>query len=131
MGKILRRTFAGVAAPIPLGLARNDSRSVFSDSWQTPVRKRLTLRQSLSHTAGPPEYEGNRDLLGAFMPPWGCRRCSSVWQSLEISDGTPVRYEPGTELHFSSFDGNLVGAALFLHRMEEPGLVPRTRGANP
>lgn len=94
------------------GISLEDSLSAFSDSWPNPAWNRLTLRQLLSHTAGFPEYEGNRDLFGAFLTLCGCRHYSSVRESLEIFDGTSLRYEPGTDFRYSSFDVNLVGAAL-------------------
>ena len=106
-------TATAVARLVDLGvISLGDSLSRFSDSWPNPAWNRLTLRQLLSHTAGLPEYEGNRDLFGAFLTLCGCRHYASVWESLKIFDGAALQYEPGTGFQYSSFDVNLVGAAL-------------------
>jgi len=86
--------------------------SVYSDSYPNPDWSGLTLRQLSSHTAGFPGYEGNRDLFGARMTVCGCRTYSTVWESLEIFDGTDLLYEPGADFKYSSFDVILVGAVL-------------------
>ncbi len=93
-------------------LALDDSLGAVSRAWPNPRWGRLTLRQLASHTAGLPGYEENRDLAGAFVTLWGRRSYSSVRESLEVFDGSRLLYEPGTEFHYSSFDVNLLGAAL-------------------
>lgn len=105
----------------------DDPLSTYWDSYPNPAWGSLTLRQLSSHTAGFPEYEGNRDLFGAFMTLCGCRHYSSVWESLEIFDDTNLLYEPGSDFLYSSFDVTLVGAVL--SRVEgEPylGILDRT-----
>lgn len=86
--------------------------STYSDTYPNPEWGSLTLRQLASHTAGFPEYEGNRDLFGGFVTLCGCRHYPTVWESLNIFDGTGRVYAPGTEFLYSSFDVNLLGAVL-------------------
>jgi CubicO group peptidase (beta-lactamase class C family) len=86
--------------------------STYAPSWPNPAWNDLTIRQLASHTAGFPEYEGNRDLFGLFMTLCGCKHYSSVRESLEIFDDTGLRYEPGTDFFYSSFDVTLLGAVL-------------------
>ena len=106
-------TATALARLVDMGRVRlDDSLSAYSDSFPNPAWGKLTLRQLSSHTAGFPEYKGNRDLFGAFMTLCGCRHYSSVWESLEIFDDTKLLYEPGSDFLYSSFDVILVGAVL-------------------
>lgn len=106
-------TATALARLLDMGrLGLDDPLSTYWDSYPNPAWGGLTLRQLSSHTAGFPEYEGNRDLFGAFMTICGCRHYSSVWESLEIFDDTKLLYEPGSDFLYSSFDVNLVGAVL-------------------
>ncbi|MDT8342472.1 MAG: serine hydrolase domain-containing protein [Longimicrobiales bacterium] len=84
----------------------------FRGDWPNARWGKLTPRQLGSHTAGLPGYEDNRDAGGLFMTVCGCRRYDTVWESLRLFDGARLRYEPGTDFHYSSFDVNLLGALL-------------------
>lgn len=86
--------------------------SEYSDDWPNPAWFDLTPRQLASHTAGMPEYENNSDRLGSLITLFGRRHYSSVRESLEIFDGASLLYEPGTDFAYSSFDVNLLGAAM-------------------
>lgn len=88
------------------------SLSEYSDHWPNPAWNDLTPRQLLSHTAGMPEYEDNGDHVGRLMTLWGRRHYTSVEESLAIFDGADLLYEPGTDFAYSSFDVNLLGAAM-------------------
>lgn len=91
----------------------------------------LTPRQLASHTAGLVGYEENRDLIGAI----GSMRLQDshddVKEGLEYFDGTDLRFEPGTDFHYSSFDTTLLavvlqeaGGAPFQELMHEQVLEP-------
>ena len=86
--------------------------SSYSTAWPNRSWHTLTARQLASHMAGLPGYENNRDRLGQFMTLCGCRHYSSVEESLAIFDGADLLYEPGTDFAYSSFDVNLLGAAI-------------------
>jgi CubicO group peptidase (beta-lactamase class C family) len=91
----------------------------------------LTPRQLASHTAGLPGYEENTDLPGLYQTVVMHRRYDDVVDALDIFDGTSLLYEPGTAFHYSSFDVNLLSAALqgasqrpFLDILQERVLGP-------
>jgi CubicO group peptidase (beta-lactamase class C family) len=86
--------------------------SEYSDDWPNPAWHELTLRQLASHTAGLPEYSNNGDWLGRMQTLQGRQHYSSVRESLAIFDGADLLYEPGSEFAYSSFDVNLLGAAI-------------------
>lgn len=86
--------------------------SEYSSDWPNPAWQDLTPRQLGSHTAGMPEYEDNGDRMGQLATLFGWHHYSSVRESLEIFDGADLIYEPGTNFAYSSFDVNLLGAAM-------------------
>ena len=86
--------------------------SDYSTEWPNSAWNDLTPRQLGSHTAGLPGYENNGDRLGGLITLWGRRHYSSVGESLAIFDGSDLLYEPGTDFAYSSFDVNLLGAAI-------------------
>lgn len=86
--------------------------SDYADEWPNPAWHDLTPRQLASHTAGLPGYENNGDLMGSLMTLSGRRHYASVHESLAIFDGADLRYEPATDFAYSSFDVNLLGAAI-------------------
>ena len=86
--------------------------SNYSESWPNPQWHPLTPRQLASHTAGFPEYNNNGDRFGKLITLRGTRHYSSVQDSLEIFDDSPLLFEPGTDFAYSSFDVNLLGAVI-------------------
>lgn len=86
--------------------------SEYSNDWPNAAWHALTPRQLASHTAGLPEYENNGDRLGSIHTLLGYRHYSSVRESLEVFDGANLIYEPGTDFAYTSFDVNLLGAAI-------------------
>lgn len=99
--------------------------------WPNAAWNALTPRQLTSHTAGFAEYENNTDRAGQYVTLCGCRHYESVRESLGIFDDANMLYAPGTQFAYSSFDVNLMGAALaevnstsFLQAIEEHVLTP-------
>lgn len=86
--------------------------SDYSNEWPNKAWNDLTPRQLASHTAGIPGYENNGDRFGQVITLSGCRHYESVAESLAIFDGSDLIYEPGTAFAYSSFDVNLLGAAM-------------------
>lgn len=77
-----------------------------------PAWNAFTPRQLGSHMTGLPEYARNTDLRGAFVTLCGCRHFGSVAESFRIFDEADLLFEPGEDFHYTSFDVNLLGAAL-------------------
>lgn len=77
-----------------------------------PQWRSLTLRQLASHMAGLPEYETNRDLLGIYHSMALRRHHSDVRQGLDLFDGSPQRFTPGSDFEYSSFGSLLIAAVL-------------------
>lgn len=80
--------------------------------WPNSAWAVLTPRQLASHTAGLPGYDTNTDRAGQWQTLCGCRRYDSVADSLAIVDGSDLLFEPGADFAYSSFDVNILGAAL-------------------
>ncbi|MBT5708550.1 MAG: beta-lactamase family protein [Verrucomicrobia bacterium] len=95
--------------------------SDYHDHWPNTAWNELTPRQLASHTAGLPGYENNGDRMGQMITLCGCRHYTSVVESLAIFDGSDLIYEPGTDFAYSSFDVNLLGAAISFSQ-EQPFL---------
>jgi serine beta-lactamase-like protein LACTB, mitochondrial len=74
--------------------------------------RRLTPRQLGSHTAGLPEYSENRDWWGLYQTIALQKHFTDVEESLEVFDGSSLLFEPGTKFHYTSFDVNLLSAAM-------------------
>jgi CubicO group peptidase (beta-lactamase class C family) len=77
-----------------------------------PHWRALTLRQLHSHTAGLPGYENNFDIPGLIETLRKQRHYEDVADSLELFDGASLRYTPGEDFHYSSFDVVLASAVL-------------------
>ncbi len=73
---------------------------------------KITLRQLASHSAGLPEYETNRDWLGAYESMVLDQAHTNVSQSLANFDDMPLRHPPGTHFEYSSFGTTLIAALL-------------------
>lgn len=86
--------------------------STYIGDLPNPIWEDFTPRQLGSHMTGLPEYEANSDLLGGFFTLCGCRHYASVRDSLTIFQGARLRFEPGTDFHYTSFDVNLLAAAM-------------------
>lgn len=72
----------------------------------------LTPRQLASHTAGIPGYNENWDFRGAVQALRLHRQFDDVMDALDVFDDSPLLHEPGTAFHYSSFDVNLLSAAM-------------------
>lgn len=90
----------------------DDPISNYSEDWPNPEWRQLTPRQLASHTAGFPEYNNNGDPLGKFITLRGTRHYSTVRETLEIFDDTPLLFAPGTDFAYSSFGVNLLGVVI-------------------
>jgi serine beta-lactamase-like protein LACTB len=77
-----------------------------------PLWPSLTLRQLASHMAGLPEYETNRDLVGTYHSMALRRHHSDVRQGLDLFDGSPQRFVPGSDFEYSSFGSLLMASVL-------------------
>lgn len=104
-------------------------------TWMTelpqPKWAPLTPRQLSSHTAGIVDYEQNRDISGLIQTLREKRQYNTVYDSLEIFDGNRLKYKPGTDFNYSSFDVILLSAAIaaasndsFLDTMHKWALTP-------
>lgn len=90
----------------------DDPISDYADNWPHTAWSQLTPRQLASHTAGFPGYSNNGDHLGKLITLRGTRHYTTVRESLEIFDGSPLLFPPGTDFAYSSFDVNLLGAVI-------------------
>lgn len=100
--RLIDRAELGLDAPI----------STYLNPLPNPAWGAFTLRQLFSHTAGLPGYEENTDYEGLYLTLCGCRHYQTVYDSLEIFDGSDLLFEAGTDFHYSSFDTNLIGAVM-------------------
>lgn len=111
--------------------------------WETDLPNKawysLTPRQLASHTAGIVDYKQNRDIAGLFHTIRARKQFDSVSESLSIFDGNSLKYKPGTQFHYSTFDVILLSAVMesasgipfpdLIRRevsmpLETPGLAP-------
>lgn len=68
--------------------------------WNT-----ITPRQLASHSSGLPDYLDNYgDLWGMYFLFKLDKRYTSVRESLEVFDDTALRFEPGSQFHYTSFN---------------------------
>ena len=86
--------------------------TLVADPLPNPSWAALTPRMLSSHTAGLPGYDQNRDLWGLYQTIVKRRRFTSVRESLEVFDDTPLLHAPGERYLYSSFDVNLLSYAL-------------------
>lgn len=86
--------------------------SDYAGNWPNPLWQDLTPRQLGSHTAGLPEYSNNSDRAGQYLTLCGCRHYETVRDSLSIVDSADLLFLPGTDFSYSSFDVNILGAAI-------------------
>lgn len=77
-----------------------------------PDWAQLTLRQLASHMAGVPEYATNKDWRGIYHSMALQRHHDNVRQGLELFDGSPLRYQPGSQFEYSSFGTLLLASVL-------------------
>jgi serine beta-lactamase-like protein LACTB len=84
----------------------------YFDALPNTAWKSLTPRQLAAHTAGFPDDSANRDLWGRWQTFTLARHFDDVGDSLAIFDDNALRYEPGTQFGYSSFDVTLLGAAM-------------------
>ena len=82
--------------------------------------KLITPRHLMSHTAGIPGYKENRDFEG-WHTLWLQKNFTDVEDALQVFDGTPLLFPPGTSFHYSSFDVNLMSVVM-QHAGERPFL---------
>jgi CubicO group peptidase (beta-lactamase class C family) len=102
-----------LARMIDAGLVKLDEpASEYDDALPNPAWSQLTLRQLASHTAGLPEYETNRDFLGVYHTMALRRPHGNVRQGLGLFDDNPLRYLPGSNFEYSSFDTLLIANLL-------------------
>jgi CubicO group peptidase (beta-lactamase class C family) len=90
----------------------DESVGQYDNALPNPEWSQLTLRQLASHTAGLPEYENNRDLLGLYHSMALRRPHENVRQGLGLFDDNPLRYQPGSRFEYSSFDTLLIANLL-------------------
>jgi len=97
-------------------LARLEAAGVLSlsdtvgDHWPSPLNPAwidLRLDRLMSHTAGIPGYENNRDIAGFIASLRMRRRFGSVEEGLTLVAGSPLLYPQGAGFQYSSFDVNL------------------------
>ena len=86
--------------------------SDWREDWPNPAWTGMTPRQLGSHTAGLPEYSNNTDRAGQYLTLCGCKHFDAVIDSLEIFDSAELLFEPGESFSYSSFDVNMLGAAI-------------------
>lgn len=105
-GTLLARMVANNAVDLdtPIG---NYAHALPNPDWS-----QLTLRQLASHTAGIPEYSTNKDWAGLYQTGALRRHHADVTESLKLFDGNPLRYQPGSEFEYSSFDTLIIAAVL-------------------
>ncbi len=105
-GTLLARMVANndVALDTPVG---NYAHDLPNPDWS-----QLTLRQLASHMAGIPEYSTNEDWAGLYQTGALRRHHTNVTESLELFDGSPLRYQPGSKFEYSSFDTLIIAAVL-------------------
>ncbi|MFL0356843.1 serine hydrolase domain-containing protein [Erythrobacter sp. GH1-10] len=85
-------------------------------TWMHDLPRRdwgsLTPRQLASHTAGIVDYEQNRDIGGLIQSVLEQRQYDNVRDALSVFDGNGLKYTPGSDFHYSSFDVVLLSAAM-------------------
>ena len=74
--------------------------------------KLITPRQLMSHTAGFPGYQENRDYLGVWRTLMLQKEFTDVENALQVFDEAPLLSLPGTSFHYSSFDVNLMSVVM-------------------
>ncbi len=86
--------------------------SRYRETWPNPAWDALTPRQLASHTAGIVGYKENEDGWGLYHSLALRDHYDDVAQSLEVFDGAPLLFEPGTDFHYSTYDTVLLSAAM-------------------
>ena len=85
-------------------------------TWMTDLLRSewssLTPRQLASHTAGIVDYEQNRDIGGLLQSVMEQKQYDNVQDALSIFDGNGLKYTPGSQFNYSSFDVVLLSAAM-------------------
>ncbi|WP_308364612.1 MULTISPECIES: serine hydrolase domain-containing protein [unclassified Microbulbifer] len=91
----------------------------------------ITPRQLASHMAGLPDYKENRDWMGLYHTLALRDHYDSMVEALDVFDGSPLLYQPGTRFHYTSFHSVLLGAVMasatqrpYLELMQEEVFVP-------
>lgn len=72
----------------------------------------ITPRMLASHMAGIPHYGDNRDRRGLYQSLALNRYYADVRDALEIFDGSPLLFEPGSDFEYSSLGTVLLGAVM-------------------
>lgn len=72
----------------------------------------LTPRQLASHTAGIVDYDQNRDLTGLYHSLVERKQYDQVGDALSVFDGNRLKYRPGSDFRYTSFDVVLLSAAM-------------------
>jgi serine beta-lactamase-like protein LACTB len=120
-------TATALARLVDRGRMRLDAPiSTWRADLPNPAWNALTPRQLASHTAGIVDYDQNRDLLGLFHSVRERKQFESVGAALSVFDGNGLKYAPGTDFRYTSFDVVLLSAAIesaagkpFLEVLEE------------
>jgi serine beta-lactamase-like protein LACTB, mitochondrial len=86
--------------------------SEYVDDLPNPAWQDLTLRQLASHTAGIPNYEANKDLIGVYRAMALRDHHEDVAEGLAYFDSSPLMFEPGADFEYSSFDVVLLSVVL-------------------
>ncbi len=77
-----------------------------------PAWAEVTARQLASHMAGLPNYKENGDRRGQYTTIALREHFGDVRNALEVFDGSPLLFEPGTDFHYSSLGTVLLGAVM-------------------
>jgi serine beta-lactamase-like protein LACTB, mitochondrial len=86
--------------------------SEYVDDLPNPAWQDLTPRQLASHTAGIPNYEANKDLIGVYRAMALRDHHEDVAEGLSYFDSSPLMFEPGADFEYSSFDVVLLSVVL-------------------
>lgn len=73
---------------------------------------KITSRQLASHMGGLPQYKENKDWLGLYHTLALRDHYDNMADALEVFDGSPLLYQPGTRFHYTSFHTVLLGATM-------------------
>ena len=82
-----------------------------SDELATP-QTLYRIGSTSKPVTGMPEYSTNKDWVGLYQTGALRRHHANVTESLELFDGSPLRYQPGTKFEYSSFDTLIIAAVL-------------------
>ncbi|MCG8433356.1 MAG: beta-lactamase family protein [Gammaproteobacteria bacterium] len=106
-------TATALARLVDAGFIQLDSPiSQYLDDLPNPEWGVITPRQLASHMAGLLDYKRNRDWFGLYQTMALQTHYDNVRGSLNVFDGSPLLFEPGTDFLYTSFSTVLLGAVL-------------------